>query len=212
MKKKDVTPVFFDTEFTGLHQNTTLISIGLVANTGEKFYAELTDYSPTQVDDWIQKNVIENLLYNDIVLVEKSNPFKSKDFLVINEDPKDYRMKTDTKHLAEHLQRWFMQFDTVEMWADVLTYDWILFCNIFGGAMKIPSNVYYAPFDIATLLKARGFDPDTSRDEFARIPDEPNLKKHNALYDAMVAKGCYMILMNGLIFLAKFLHEKLIKE
>lgn len=34
--------IFFDTEFTGLHQNTTLISIGLVSDEGERFYAELT--------------------------------------------------------------------------------------------------------------------------------------------------------------------------
>jgi hypothetical protein len=37
------TKLFLDTEFTGLHQNTTLISIGLIADTGDTFYAELTD-------------------------------------------------------------------------------------------------------------------------------------------------------------------------
>ncbi len=31
--------IFFDTEFTGLHRNTTLISIGLITETGEGFYA-----------------------------------------------------------------------------------------------------------------------------------------------------------------------------
>ena len=45
--------IFFDTEFTGLHQNTTLVSIGLVSDEGERFYAELTDYDETQCDDWI---------------------------------------------------------------------------------------------------------------------------------------------------------------
>lgn len=42
--------VFFDTEFTGLHQKTTLISIGLISEDGKTFYAELTDYDQTQVD------------------------------------------------------------------------------------------------------------------------------------------------------------------
>ena len=37
------TKIFFDTEFTGLHQNTTLISIGLVSECGKSFYAELVD-------------------------------------------------------------------------------------------------------------------------------------------------------------------------
>ena len=32
---------FFDTEFTGLRKDTTLISIGIVSDTGDRFYAEL---------------------------------------------------------------------------------------------------------------------------------------------------------------------------
>jgi len=52
--------LFFDTEFTGLHQNTTLISIGIIADSGETFYAELTDYAKDQVNDWLRDNVIAN--------------------------------------------------------------------------------------------------------------------------------------------------------
>jgi hypothetical protein len=55
--------IFFDTEFTGLHKNTTLISIGLVAETGESFYAEFTDYDKSQVNDWIKENVISKTHY-----------------------------------------------------------------------------------------------------------------------------------------------------
>ena len=56
---KKTTKIFFDTEFTGLHQRTTLISIGLIADLGlgkgtKSFYAELTDYDQSQVDEWIQ--------------------------------------------------------------------------------------------------------------------------------------------------------------
>jgi hypothetical protein len=41
------TKIFFDTEFTGLHQGTTLISIGLISECGKTFYAEFTDYAIT---------------------------------------------------------------------------------------------------------------------------------------------------------------------
>ena len=34
--------IFFDTEFTGLRKDTTLISIGMIAENGKTFYAELT--------------------------------------------------------------------------------------------------------------------------------------------------------------------------
>ena len=56
--------IFFDTEFTGLHKNTTLISIGLVAENGDKIYTELNDYDKSQIDEWLQKNVIDNLMYD----------------------------------------------------------------------------------------------------------------------------------------------------
>lgn len=36
--------IFFDTEFTGLKKDTDLLSIGLVTETWEEFYAELYDY------------------------------------------------------------------------------------------------------------------------------------------------------------------------
>ena len=51
--------IFFDTEFTGLHKDTTLISIGLIAEDRRCFYAELTDYKRTlpDVDNWNCKSL-----------------------------------------------------------------------------------------------------------------------------------------------------------
>lgn len=60
-----MTKIYYDSEFTGLHKDTTLISIGLISECGTKtFYAEFLDYDKSQVDDWIQNNVIDNLLFN----------------------------------------------------------------------------------------------------------------------------------------------------
>ena len=52
--------LYFDTEFTGLRKDTTLISIGIVSEDGRKFYAEFTDYDESQCGDWIKQNVILN--------------------------------------------------------------------------------------------------------------------------------------------------------
>ena len=65
--------IFFDTEFTGLHKNTTLISIGLVDENGRSFYAEFTAYNKSQVDDWIQENVINNLMSNNFDIKGEPN-------------------------------------------------------------------------------------------------------------------------------------------
>lgn len=179
-----MTKVFFDTEFTGLHQNTTLISIGLVAETGEIFYAELVDYDKSQVDDWIRSNVIEKLI-----------------LVPYNVDPssKLMRVSGDKVQVANWLKIWLSQFDKVEMWSDCLSYDWVLFCQLFGHAFRIPSNVYYIPFDICTLFKNKDIDPDISRELFVRDLADGISKdyKHNALYDARVIQLCYQKLTSN---------------
>ena len=55
--------LFFDTEFTGLHKDTTLVSIGIVSDCGRTFYAESTDYDEKQIDNWIHDNVMNRLRY-----------------------------------------------------------------------------------------------------------------------------------------------------
>lgn len=169
-----MTKIFFDTEFTGLHQKTTLISIGLISECGKVFYAELTDYDKSQIDDWLQKNVIDNLLLND------EGHYGSYDEMMV---------KGDTELVQTKLRDWLNQFEKVEIWSDCLSYDWVLFCQIFGNAFSIPENVYYIPFDICTLFKANDIDPDVNREDFADY--KTNSKKHNALHDAKVIKLCY---------------------
>lgn len=173
-----MTKVFMDTEFTGLHKHTSLISIGCVAETGETFYAELTDYDRNQVDNWIRENVMYNLA------PRLSDLFRMADTA---EHGKKWRV-------ALTLERWLKQFDSVEIWSDTLAYDWVLFNDLWGHAFDIPKNVYYIPFDIATLFKVAGVDPDISREKFAGV-DDANDEKHNALWDAKVIKMCYDKLM-----------------
>ncbi len=176
-----ITNVFFDTEFTGLHKNTTLISIGFIADSGETFYAELTDYDPTQVDKWIEENVINKLIMKSSKEIDKH----SKNYSI--------QLKCNQIELRTELEKWFSQFYKCEMWSDCLSYDWILFNQIFGHAFNIPKNIYYIPFDICTLFKERGIDPDINREEFSCSNEK---LKHNSLWDARVIKKCYEKLKN----------------
>jgi hypothetical protein len=86
---------------------------------------------------------------------------------------------------------WLGQFEYVEIWSDCLSYDWVLFCELFGGAMKVPDFIYYIPFDICTLFHSKGIDPDVSREDFAGASGAIDKQKHNALWDAWIIKGCY---------------------
>lgn len=176
--------IFFDTEFTGLHQNTTLISIGAVSDTGETFYAEFDDFDYTQVDVWIEENVINNLFFYGTGTKGCNN--------CSTQYAGTRQAKTEafgnTEFIKDCLSEWLISFHDVEMWSDCLSYDWVLFNELFGGAMYIPRGIYYVPFDVCTMFKLCGVDPDISREEFVGISTD---EKHNALHDAKVIKMCY---------------------
>jgi hypothetical protein len=175
--------LFLDTEFTGLHQKTTLISLALVADDGRIFYAEFTDYDRHQDSNWVEENVIPNLLFLD------------KESGYITKDPINVTFKGRKQEVTTALKLWLQQFDVVEIWSDVLAYDWMLFCDLFGDALSLPKNVYPYPFDICTLFKIKGIDPDISREEFSvnepPYRKVPTYRRHNALADAMSIKGCF---------------------
>ncbi len=178
--------VFFDTEFTGLHQDTTLISIGLVAENGQDFYAEFSDYDRSQVTPWIQDNVIDKLCFPE-------------DSLIL--PVAHMTVRGDRDLVTHHLTKWLDSLDHPpphQMWADCLAYDWVLFCQLWGGASAIPKSVYYIPFDLCTLLEIEGIDPDIRREAFAYgNGHDVDEEKHNSLWDARTSKVCYEKLTRG---------------
>jgi len=170
--------IFFDCEFTGLRKATTLISIGLVSDDNRAFYGVFNDFDKSQVDDWIEEHVLKNL---------------NKPFNISGLDL--YQMEGNKSDIRLSLRFWFKQFDRVEIWSDCLAYDWVLFNDIFGHAFKIPENVFYIPFDISTVFRVMGVDPDINREEFVedniRHLVSQDIPKHNALWDALVIRECY---------------------
>ena len=210
--------LFFDTEFTGLHQKTTLISIGIISDTNETFYCELDDYDRTQINDWLEENVIKKLKHkrpkiliptplpndkniSDYSIDAEQYPYTRTNHFNNKNDKRNgfsIDMMGTMENLKTELLEWLKQFDNIEIWSDTLAYDWVLFNEIFGHAFNIPDNVCYIPFDIATLFKIKNIDPDISREEFAYNDKEYDIdrtNKHNALFDAKIIKQCYLNLI-----------------
>ena len=103
-------------------------------------------------------------------------------------------MKGAKPFVRSELSKWLLKFPSVKMWSDCLAYDWVLFNELFGGAFSIPKSVYYIPFDICTMFKIKGIDPDINREQFAEISGGV---KHNALWDARVIMACYDKMMDN---------------
>jgi hypothetical protein len=134
-----------------------------------------------EITPWLEENVITQLEFNN-----------DKEYL--ESTPAKIRIKSNRNNIAEYLKKWIEQFSEIEIWGDVPAYDWVLFCDLFGGALKLPSNIFYAPFDLATVLRINGhikpigqYSGDISRYEFAGLD---KTKQHNALEDCKAEKAC----------------------
>ena len=176
---KKITKLFWDFEFTGLHKLTTPISLGIVSECGKKFYCEFNDFDDKQVDEWIRDNVLANLLYNEYF-----------HYIDNNEESGELHLKNDTDTIKRLLREWLTQFKSVEFWGDSVVWDWLLMVDLLmeGDTMrKIPKYLANAqPFDVFTLLKARGVNPKEQRHILAEV--QPGDNRHNSLYDAEITK------------------------
>lgn len=187
---KDVLRIYFDTEFTGLRKDTDLISIGLVAEGGNTFYAEFTDYDRTKLNAWLFKNVIKNLEHPEY-----------------NPDYKDYRIEADRKLIQFHLNKWLETVRDgreVQFVSDCASYDTVLLFDLLTGggtALDLPEWISPVVFDILYPISgelAYGYDMLTNIHkafDFSRelIIDDWGFHfdgmKHNALYDAKIIKA-----------------------
>lgn len=179
--------LYYDSEFTGLHQTTTLISLAFVADDGREFYAEFSDYNHEQCDEWIKQNVLSHTRW-----LQKADAKAG-----CWEEGALTCSYGDREQNRQALTTWLAHYEQIEIWADCLAWDWVLFCQLFGGAFGTPQQIHYMPLDLVTLFNAKGLDPDTDRIKFAALPPKQNLQRHNALYDAHVIRTCYHKLMGA---------------
>jgi len=170
--------LFLDTEFTELSQSGSLLSIALVDNNDRWFYGVFSNVDTVKLSSWHQENIVPYLPLTDLQLEQLSD---TGTYLV-----------ADKNKITEALLTWLEIYDQVEIWADVPAYDWVLFCELFGGARQLPKKIHYIVRDLATCLVLNGMDPDTDRFKFAYEGKTPlGLIRHNALGDAINTKDCY---------------------
>lgn len=102
---------FLDTEFieAGPTRPMQLVSIGLVAEDGEEWYAEVNDVDWSYADDWMRMHVQAQLNTRGMTRVE------------IRDGVRDY--------IGDR---------TPEFWGYRCAYDWVVFCQLWGTLMDLP--------------------------------------------------------------------------
>jgi hypothetical protein len=154
-----MTLLFLDTEFTDFPESECdLIAIGLVAEDGREFYAELTDYRQEACSGFVQE-VVKPLL--------KQHP---------------NRIEGTQWEVAKELRNWLMWYDTGEWDCATVCFDyntdWYLMARVLT---MLPEEDQP---DFLTTKQIWGDLDQDALDWFWKERDCIGWKPHMALYDA----------------------------
>ena len=107
---------FLDTEFIegGRDYPVTLISIGIVAEDGRKFYGISSEFNEEDANDWVKQNVLPHV-----------------------KGPR-YPISQIKASILEFCD--LTKYCKPEFWGYYADYDWVVFCQIFGTMMDLPKG------------------------------------------------------------------------
>jgi hypothetical protein len=159
---------WFDTEFIeDPNYPIELISIGIVAEDGREFYAEVD----------LSTEVFERVLDHE--------------WLMANVVP--YLDRTHMKYkaqIADEIQN-FITGPAPEFWAFCGAYDWVVLNQLYGAMVDHPSKWPFYCNDIAQLCHNLGFN----RRSLPPLTEEHGTA-HNSLADARWTRDAYLFLRN----------------
>jgi hypothetical protein len=166
---------FYDTEFIEDGKTIDLISIGIIAEDGRKYYAISTEFKAKKANSWVKENVITKLpprFCTDLDsprIREESLAWKSRN-----------NIKEDLLKFCD-----IDQFGKPEFWAYYADYDHVVLCQLFGTMMDLPKEWPMYTKDIKQLCDLLG-NP--------KLPEQDPSTEHNALSDAIWNKTAYEFL------------------
>lgn len=190
---------FLDTEFIEDGKTIDLISIGIVAEDGREYYAINYNCDFSKANDWVKENVINQLPLQPLPRVYPT----AKDFQASNEYKQGWRTKGLIADEIRQFCLWrstgFTPYDSYnkvninnydrlepEFWGYYADYDWVVFCQLFGKMIDLPTGFPMYCRDVKQLCDSLG-NPE--------LPEQ-NEDEHHALHDARWIKKAYEFLIN----------------
>jgi len=104
--------IWFDTEFIEDGKTIDLISIGMVREDGNTFYAESTECDHSRASPWVKENVLAHL--------------------------QGGATRWNRADMAEYIRDF--AGEKPEFWAYYADYDWVALCQLYGTMMDLPKG------------------------------------------------------------------------
>lgn len=124
--------IWFDTEFIEDGKTIDLVSIGMVREDGEIYYAVSSEFNPVKASPWVMDNVLVHI-YQDTAIPQSREWIKSEILKFAGDAP--------------------------EFWGYYADYDWVVLCQLFGRMIDLPPHWPKFCRDIKQLALQVG-DPD----------------------------------------------------
>lgn len=177
---------FFDTEFIEHVGGVDLVSIGIVSEKGDRFYAESSDFDPKLADEWVRENVLKKL-YVDPFDQQKRDELAANAGVTGNHD----MLYGSNKMIADAILRFVGDDPNPVFYAYYGAYDWVVFARLFGRLIDKPEHFPMFVMDLKQMMEERGLGkqwkqtvcPDPQGDHNALVDALWNRDLHNAIED-----------------------------
>lgn len=175
--------IYFDTEFTDLRHGKFqpgLISLGMVTENGNEFYAELNDtWDEVMCSEFVLNAVLPHLQYS----ISK------------NEAAPDFVMGIDD--LASKLKTWIESTNKpVTLFCDSIAYDWMWIGEIFNGRQWPKNLKRECRSTLAFESDRERFAYNAAEADYWRTQQELGAVRHHALWDARSIKYAHHYAMS----------------
>ena len=157
---------WYDTEFIEDGKTIDLISIGVVAEDGRKFYFANADCDLSQASEWVKQNVIPHLAASPMNAVPVPKEWIKKEILTFCDSEK---------------------YGKPEFWGYYSAYDHVALCQLFGTMMDLPKGWPYYTRDLRQWADSMGITLPLDQ----LIPQE---NEHHALADAEWTRKAWLYL------------------
>lgn len=155
---------FLDTEFNEDGRTIDLISIALVAENGEAYYAVSEEFDAEKCNDFVKSNVLPKLP------VRGGDPWKSRD-----------RIAKDVRTLL------LSSGNAPEVWSYFGEYDWVAVCQLYGPMVQLPRGFPMQCHDLKQLMEDWGA-------EETDLPPKDPAGERNALAGALWIRSACLYL------------------
>lgn len=168
---------FYDTEFIEDGRTIELISIGVVAEGGESFYAVSTEFDPAAAGPWVRRNVLDQLPSPADPAWQGRQQIRAGllEFFTGSTTGTATRSPTTVGRSPRGGPPDHTQPGAIELWAWHGGYDHVALAQLWGDMTALPRVIPRFSHDLRQRWEDLGRP---------RLPPEPPGTRHDALADA----------------------------